>query len=82
MNFNDAGDRKTRVGSSGSGSTDVYVDLSLTNQQVQIPAGAKLVRKDTATNNFDAQEYVTKAYASSLLGAMVSADGTKAQVLD
>ncbi len=32
LNFNEGGDRKSRVGSSGSGSTDVYVDLSLTNQ--------------------------------------------------
>ena len=31
LNFNDGGDRKTRIASSGTGSTDVYVDLSLTN---------------------------------------------------
>ena len=31
QNFNDGGDRKTRLGSAGTGSSDVYVDLSLTN---------------------------------------------------
>jgi hypothetical protein len=48
---------------------------------VQIPSSAKLVRGDTATNNFSDQEYVTKAFAQTLVGGSLTAgDGSVAQV--
>jgi hypothetical protein len=50
---------------------------------VQIPDSAKLVRKDISVLNFQDQEYITKAYAQSLLsGSMVSADGSVATMQD
>jgi hypothetical protein len=59
----------------------VYVDLSLTNQQVQIPATAKLVRTDTSTVNFDAQEYITKQYADARIGTSFNRNDASLAIL-
>lgn len=65
VGFTDVANKKVRLLGSISGLSDVYLDLDLTAAQIQIPEVVKLMRTDTATNNFSSQEYITKAYADA-----------------